>query len=169
MGFKRLHKDALGSVGIGIVALGYLYEARKLPFGSIQRPESGFVPFILGVVLLGLAVILFLGALMSYQDTKGKGINSGGNLDEESITQAVREKKSRMVRVGILVGLLLLYPLILLRLGFLFTTILFLYGSLRVMGHDNKLIAGGISCIMSFLAKFVFEQLGVYFPTGVLW
>lgn len=163
---KRLPQDVLGALGIAVAAVVYLQEARKLPLGSLEKPDSGFVPLLFGTVLLGLCLILVMGALLAPMTRKLVGISteSGSEAKDEN------EAKGNMAgKLGSFIGVLVIYPLALPFLGFTLSTIVLLYVSLRVMGHNNRLIAAGISIAAVLLAKFVFEWLGVYFPQGYLW
>ncbi|MBS3977226.1 MAG: tripartite tricarboxylate transporter TctB family protein [Syntrophomonadaceae bacterium] len=161
---KYMTNNVLGAAGIVLIALIYLYEAWKLPLGSLMRPGIGFAPMLFGTVLIGLCLLLILGELLSPSIRK----KSAPPILENFKTKTREEIKTRQALMGF-IAILLIYPVALNYAGFLISTIPFLYVSLRVMGHENQLVSVGLSVFITFVAWEFFARLGVFLPQGVLW
>ena len=57
-------RDAVGGAGIAVTgAATSVYAAVQYPFGTLSRMDSGFFPFLLGLLLVLFGVILLVSAL----------------------------------------------------------------------------------------------------------
>jgi hypothetical protein len=50
--------DRVGGVALAVIALVWMWEARKLPLGSLQNPGPAYTPMVLAALLLGFAVLV---------------------------------------------------------------------------------------------------------------
>ncbi|MDF2500139.1 MAG: hypothetical protein K0Q77_853 [Anaerosporomusa subterranea] len=149
-----MNKTTLGSIGIAIISIVYLWEANRLPVGSTAAPDIGYVPWLIGWISLGLCVLLVLNVWLAERST------------EAANTQTVDEGVGPgpwIIAAGILV-----YPAFLDNLGFIVGTTPLIYVSLLVMGYRRRWAALGIAILMTGIAYYLFSQwLGVQFPTGL--
>jgi putative tricarboxylic transport membrane protein len=53
-----LTTDRVAGAALTLLALGVLWESRKLPLGSLSRPGPAFMPVVLAVVLLAFGLAL---------------------------------------------------------------------------------------------------------------
>jgi hypothetical protein len=156
----RLSKSAIGALGVGGATLIYLGEAWKLPFGSAHNPDLGFMPIVMGFIVLGLSLALILkDVFWSQPKAKERNLfaekNEGENADF---------RKPLILSVSFLA-----YPLAFTGVGFVLSTIALITVSLRIMEYrgwfGSLLIAVGVTGV----AYFLFGQwLHVNFPRGIL-
>jgi len=155
----KFSRSFLGGIGLGIVALVYLFETFKLPFGSTKSPDMGFVPLLIGVVFLGCCLLLTIVNYCLPNRSESKSI-----LNEEDTKETSDYKKPFLIIIA-----LLLYPLFFVKFGFIISTIPMLYIILRIMQYKtwwNSLLVAVTTIIVIY---FVFAVwLGVYFPAGIL-
>ena len=156
----RISLTARGSLAISFIALLFLVEASKLPFGTIQEPKSGFMPVVVGVALFVLSLALACREI--FFTTK--------QSERESIKETERPKQKSLLTKPFILGLcLLVYPFILERIGFVVTTIPLLYASLRIMKYRNWLSSVIISVVTVGLFYYIFtEWFGIFLPEGIL-
>lgn len=64
LGQKRLGRVAIGVLGV-LVAIGYTYEAFKIPFGRFEQPGPGMYPRGVGLAAIAISIILILEALLT--------------------------------------------------------------------------------------------------------
>lgn len=135
-------------IGVGVCAQGY-----ELEIGTARDPGSGFVIFWVGAVMIGLALIVLLGAL------REKGAAGLWTLWAE-----VRWKK--LVSV---VAALCLYAYAFNGLGFIIATILLLIFLFKAIEPQRWSVAllGAVVCALT--AYLVFQVwLGSQLPRGIL-
>ena len=58
-----------------IVSLLYLYFAHQLSFGSLQNPQSGFLPITIGIIAIILSFILIIKQLRSTKAESAESVN----------------------------------------------------------------------------------------------
>lgn len=150
-----LNKTFLGAGGIGVISSIYWWESKSLPTGTAASPGIGYVPSLLGEVALGLCVLL---AVLTYMGNRGKiGVESNFNAEETGTGP------------WIIASALLLYPILLENLGFIFGTTALTFVSLWVMGYKHKLRALVVAVVMVLISYHIFsEWLSVQFPQGWL-
>lgn len=155
------NKNVIGASGIGAAALLYLYEAYKLPLGRAGMPGIGFVPVIIGAVLLALCVVLIARELI-FPAPRGQA--QADPWEEESEGESTGLKKPILITAAMLA-----FPVALVNLGFLISSAALLFVVLRVMefrGWLGSLIAALLTVA---LAHVIFSLwLNVYFPKGIL-
>lgn len=134
-------------------ALFALSQARGLRFGSIVSPGPGFFPLCLAVALTLVSVGLVARAVREPRAAGGPaaGRRPGGGLKV----------------VGTLAALVV-YALVLERLGFLLATFALLVFFFKALQRQRWLVALGGSVATSLLTYLVFKLwLGVNLPAGV--
>ena len=52
--------DRVGGGALAVIALVWLWEARKLPMGSLQNPGPAYTPVVLAGLLLGFAALVIV-------------------------------------------------------------------------------------------------------------
>jgi hypothetical protein len=50
--------DRVGGGALAAIAVAWLWEARKLPMGTLQNPGPAYTPIVLALLLLGFAVLV---------------------------------------------------------------------------------------------------------------
>lgn len=156
-----LPRGVVGSLVVATIAIVYLQEAIKLPIGSVNTPGMGFVPVLFGTVLLILCVILAGVELLAPRPGRGDMKESVSNLD--------KIKGNDLKRMLGFILSLLLYPIALSCLGFIFATIALLFVSLRIMNYKNWIYSLMAAVVATLAAQFLFVNLlGVSFLTGIL-
>lgn len=146
-------RDLLGSLfwlGISILVC---FESIRSGIGTPHSPGPGFFPFWSGVILGTFAVIL-------------------------SVTSSLKKKWKRKIvdlwkgvewnKVIWVLFSLFLYPLVLLRLGYLITTFGLMVFLLGIMGR-SKVWVQGVSALIITLASYIIFNilLGVQLPKGI--
>lgn len=157
----RLSHNAWGAAGIAVGTLIYLFEARKLPFGSVRNPDIGFMPILIGFLVLGLCLVLLLRELFRPPQDRKKEVDL---FDEEEKEETASLKKPLLLGAAILI-----YPLAFVSLGFLSATVLLTTVSLRVMEYRGWFWSFGIAVSITLSAYLLFGSwLHVNFPKGIL-
>jgi putative tricarboxylic transport membrane protein len=139
------------------ILIGILFCLGGLHYG-IRRsgiPGPGFLPFVTGLVLVALSLILLVSRLLQRKDTAASTVEPmpGG--------QALQ-------RILIVLGALCLYVLILEPMGFMVTTLLFMMALLRLEPRKWMFILlVSISATAFFFVLFK-VLLRVPLPAGVL-
>jgi putative tricarboxylic transport membrane protein len=154
----RVPKSTLTASCIGAVTILYLYEAFQLPFGAARMPDMGFVPVIGGVLVLGICVLL-IGKDWIFPD-QGKpkeGMEEGqSNLGNS--------------RRPLLISLVLIvYPLILVPVGFIPSTTGLMFFCLWIMRFRGWFGSLVIALLATGFAHLLFAVLlHVPLPKGIL-
>ncbi len=137
------------------LGLGQCIESWRLGLGSVSEPESGFMPFVLGLGIIALSTILWVESFLSLKRMPGQKTSAWAEADWRRI---------------LWVSLLLLgYALLLPKLGYLLATFLltvFLLKSGEPMKWPASLLIG---LLTSGLTYWIFGVwLSVPFPRGFL-
>jgi len=120
-----------------------------LHLGTPTQPEPGFFPFICGISLIVLSVVLLLYAWLG----RSTGMQSFGEL----------------WRPGILIMGLFVYSLILDFIGYVVATIMLSTVVLFVMEVKTVWKIGAISLVLSIASYILFDRLlGITLPQGIL-
>jgi putative tricarboxylic transport membrane protein len=120
-----------------------------------EIPGPGFLPFVTGLILVALSLILLLSRLVSKRD--------GGDLAEEPMPRG--EALKRILQA---LGALCLYVLILEPLGFAMTTFLFMVGILRLEPRRWTFIIPAALGATAFFFLLFKVFLRVPLPPGIL-
>ena len=123
----------------------------RLNVGTPSEPGSGFLPFGTGL-LLGVLALVHLAQINFRKAPK-----------EEALLGEVRWKRGACVAAS-----LLLYALLLPRLGYLLTTFLFMAVLFSIYERRKWWVVGGASLLVIALTYLVFHHwLKVQFPVGI--
>ena len=139
------------------IALGVFQcaESISLGLGSVMEPGTGFMPFAMGLVMIGLAVALFF---ESYFEMRKKP------SQKVSLWSEVYWK-----RVVYITAIMLSYAVLLPKLGFLLDTFLvmvFLLKSGEPVKWPAAIVVGALTAVVSYVIFGVW--LNVSFPAGLL-
>jgi putative tricarboxylic transport membrane protein len=141
--------DIIASLFCILIGAAVMAGAARLRLGTPSEPQPGFFPFVSGVVLIVLCMILLLQALSG----RGQGTEAFGEL----------------WRPGILMTGLLIYSVVLDDLGYILATIILSAVVLRVLDTKAWLKLAGISLLLSIGTYFLFDRLlNVSLPGGIL-
>jgi len=152
------NRDLIGSLFWAAVGSGFCVGALQYRLFKGAIPGAGFLPFLAGVVLIGLSLAVFVSAV------RDRRKNAGTAPDERFFPRPESWKK-----VSLALGALLAYWAVLEFLGFLITTYLFLLFLLRVIEPKKWLLAAGTALIATTFAYALFNLwLKVRLPKGML-
>ena len=151
-GNNSLRAEGFVWIGLGIVlCIG----SAKLGLGKLNKPGSGFMPFLTGSLLGLLGLVLTLsGIILEQPKTKGENV-------EIPVKEIGRKKVYTFIA-------LCMYPLLLEPLGFIIATLLLLFSLFKIMEPRKWLVPiliSSLSVILSYLIFYVW--LGVNFPRGI--
>ena len=137
------------------LGLGQCFESWRLGLGSVSEPESGFMPFVLGLGIIALSVILWVESFISRKRMHAQKTSAWADVHWRRI---------------IWVSLLLLgYALLLPKLGYLLATFLLLVFLLKSGEPMKWPVCLLIGLLTSGLTYWVFGVwLSVPFPRGFL-
>ncbi len=138
-----------------VLAIGLCVESLALGLGSVMEPGTGFMPFIMGLVMIVLAVAVFLESHFEIR-----------NLPPKKVSFWADVYWKRVVYIAIL---LLAYAVLLPKLGFLIATFLvmvFLLKSGEPIKWPAAILVGLLTSGISYV---IFDfWLQVSFPRGIL-
>jgi hypothetical protein len=144
----RIAWAVLGAFGVFVV-----YESLQIKYyGSDFGPGPGFFSFWLGVLVVALSVIEIVRTL-------GKRVPLPANFFPA---------KAGVVRIACLLGALTAVVLLLNRLGYSLTMFLFCGFLLRVLGKQPWWLTVVLTLAGSFGTAYIFRQLQVILPGGIL-
>jgi len=135
-----------------VLAQSVCWGAFQLNLGTPSEPASGFLPFGTGL-LLGILALVHLVRITFWKPEK-----------KEPFLGEIRWKRGACV-----VASLLLYVLLLSRLGYLLTTFFFMAVLFSIYERKKWWVVGGSSLLVIALTYLVFHHwLKVQFPVGFL-
>lgn len=141
--------DIVGSFFGTFIGVAVMIGAIRLRLGTPSEPQPGFFPFVAGVILVVLCVILLLRAFSG----RGEGADPFGELWRPAI-----------LAIG-----LFTYSLLLDSMGYIIATIILSLVVLRVLDTKTWLKLVAISLILSIGTYFLFDRLlDVPLPRGIL-
>jgi putative tricarboxylic transport membrane protein len=142
------HPDRIGGLVLCAIGAICLWAASPLPFGKLSAPDAGFFPLSLSAMLLVCGVVLFASSFRSVPEA----------LDF-----------SRRTWLVILAAVaLILYAVLLERVGFVLCTIAVLFLLMRAYGQLSWTMSALLAVTSVVLVYFLFIQLGVPLPRGPL-
>jgi putative tricarboxylic transport membrane protein len=137
------------------LGLGQCFESWRLGLGTVSEPESGFMPFVLGLVIILLAGLLFLESYVAWKHAPAR---------KGSLWAEVHWRRILWVSL-----LLLGYSLLLPKIGYLVATFLltvFLLRGAEPMKWVTTLVIGFLTSVITYYVFGVW--LSVPFPRGIL-
>ncbi len=146
--------DQVTAIVLLVGSLVLMRESRKLPASGTFGPGPEFLPFWLGVLMAGLAVLLFLQAR--------RRAPAGG-------ASRVFPGLRALVPIGATLVSLAVYILILEWLGFLLATGLLTAFLLGVVERERWRVTLGVAVANAITLQLIFRTLlGVSLPKGIL-
>jgi len=146
---KRNWGDIIGSLILILIGTGVIIGSIRLHVGTPTNPQPGFFPFLGGMILVGLSMILLAYGWLGH----GKGIEAFGEVRRPAIL---------VVAMGIYVGILD-------HLGYVPATLLIALVILRVLGVRSWKVLGLASVLLAGGTYLLFARLlGIELPAGVL-
>jgi putative tricarboxylic transport membrane protein len=146
-------KDSISALFWLFLSVLILEEGRKLPFGTPSHPMPGFVPFILGIIL-GILSLLLLGKSLFRGEKEEFRLLSGGK---------------GLGRVGLTLGALLVYYLLLEPVGFLLVAFLLVFVLIKFIEPQRWIYSIWVSALVSLCAYFLFQViLKANLPQGIM-
>jgi putative tricarboxylic transport membrane protein len=145
---RRL-SDILGSLFFALIGIGTAIEAIKLRVGTATEPQPGFFPFLGGVVITILSMVLFS------QAWRGKSAGS--------------QMFGDLWRPAFLILGLFFYISVLDFLGYILSTTILCAIVLRIMDTKRWWVLIGVSLILSIGTYGLFDRLlSMPLPCGIL-
>lgn len=131
----------------GVFAIGGLHQ------GLVRMgiPGPGSLPFIVGLILIGLSFIVFFQALFSKSAPKEKFF----------------PQQSSLPKLILALISLFIYGFLLKPIGFVLTTFIFLIFVLRLIGHERWIAVVSFSLLTAVLSYLLFTALQVELPKGI--
>ena len=146
---SAMRHDRVTSVLLFLFGIFVCVQASHLETGHVHNPGPGFIPLLAGALLGGLSLVIFLQSFLRKEKISsfGKGWFKG----------------------AVVVGSLIIYTLVLEKLGFLITTFIFLLLTLlsfKPRRMRGALLVSLLTVIISYLVLSVW--LKVQLPKGIL-
>ena len=142
---------ALCWVGLSIFVAVF---SHRLGLGNFQNPGPGLMPFLVGMALLLASTFMVVRSFLDMGKRNGIA------------RKAVAGRRS-FWKVGLVLGSLFAYGVVLEKLGYLLSTSLLLVFLFRIAGSKSwrSIVAASVlSVVLTFL---VFNVLGLRFPLGI--
>lgn len=139
--------DRLAGAGLALLALGVIWENRKLPMGTFHEPGPGYMPLLLAILLLFFSILILAAA--------------GGTPRLEAMAWTEWRHAAAILGVCFFAGLALE------RLGFRLTIVVALAFLLKIVERKGWVATAAFSLGMAFGTFFLFETvLRVPLPRG---
>lgn len=148
--------DKVSSIFWMVFGIIVLYSSYHLKIGTLAHPGPGFLPFLSGLILCVISLIVFLRGWKHVHDPK---------------TNRIKQLWAGMnwPKTIIITGALLFYTFILTHLGFLLSTILLLIFLFRIVEPVRWFVAVGGGLIATFVSYAIFVLwLQVQLPRGII-
>ena len=136
------------------LSLFVIISSYHLELGNFQDPGPGLMPFLTGVVLLLLSSIILVASFLG----------SPGRSDSETVKDPAR---TSFLKVGSVFGSLVIYALILEKIGYLVATSLLLIFLFKIAGSRKwrtVLLSSVLTVVITYL---FFTSFGLRFPKGI--
>jgi putative tricarboxylic transport membrane protein len=143
------------------IGVGVIFCAGALKYGLLRHgmPGAGLFPFMAGIVLIGLALVLLVSALRSRREEASRATTEHRFFPEEDSWK----------RLSLALIVLVAYGVALEHLGFLIVTFVFMVLLLRFVEPERWITALGIAFIATASSYIIFRVwLGVPLPVGIL-
>jgi putative tricarboxylic transport membrane protein len=138
--------------GLFWLGFGAVFTIGGLQQGLVRQgiPGPGSLPFLVGLILMGLSIVIFVQALLSSSSAKAKFFPR-----EDSFSKLV---------LALLA--LFIYGFFLKPAGFVLTTFVFLFFVLRWVGREGWISTLFFSLLTAVLSYLLFTALQVELPRG---
>jgi putative tricarboxylic transport membrane protein len=158
MTYIKKAKDLFSGLFLFVLGFFLAFGSARLSVWSRFGPSEGFFPLLIAVILMGFSLIIIVKSLNLTQEEK-----------KEKIPDKVEKEIADVFKVSSYIVVIILYGLLLEKVGFLITSILFLFISLKYVekqGWKMTILVGLASIITSY---FLFVHLlGVLLPKGIV-
>ncbi len=140
------------------LGFGVLFLIGAVQQGLIRKgiPGPGFLPFIVGAILVFLSLLVFISALLK--------------KPEEKTNEKTRffPEKGGFLKISLSIGALFAYGVALLHAGFILTTFVFMLFMSRLIEPRKWVTVFILAILTAVLSYLLFFALEVQLPTGVL-
>ena len=138
--------------GIFWIGFGAVFTIGGLQQGLVRQgiPGPGSLPFVVGLILIGLASVIFVQALLSSSSLK--------------IRFFPRDDSFARLMLALLA--IFIYGFFLKPAGFVLTTFVFLFFVLRWVGREKWITVFSFSLLTAVLSYLLFSALQVELPRG---
>lgn len=134
--------------------MGFVIGGLKLGFGHFGAPGPGFLPTLIGGILAGLSLGLFVKSVLVKAELEG--------------TASFWKEKGSWRKVSFTLLSLILYLALLNYLGYMLTTFLFLGYLIKFIGKRGWVLSIFVSILATLVSYNVFSRwLGVPLPSGI--
>ena len=141
--------DIGSSIFLMALAGFMVWQSEKLSLGRPLAPGPGFFPFCLGLLLIGIALIIFVQGLRGSPGVRETGLKRG--------------------RVVLALAALFAYQFLLEPLGYLLSTFLLMFLFLKMMAKKAWWFVPAVACLISLSSYILFKiWLKVFLPSGLL-
>jgi len=140
----------------------YIAGSSRLSFGTAEQPGPGFIPTILGLVMIVLSALYLVPQIL--RGTARGNAGGAGSGKQEGSGGSIIPRKSLAILVGLALFVLAFKPL-----GFLLTSISLLFAMFRITGYRNWAWSLGVAVISTAISYLLFVTwLKVPLPDGFL-
>jgi large-conductance mechanosensitive channel len=151
-------KEVFSSAFLLIFGLFLAFKSVQLSLWSKFGPDEGFFPLAVAIIIIGLSLFLFI---KSFFFTRGREKKKG--------SEEQPEKGVTIFKISAYTILMLVYGLLMERVGFLITSVLFIFPIVKFVEKQSwkiTLLVGFGSIITSYILFVHF--LGVPLPRGFI-
>jgi putative tricarboxylic transport membrane protein len=142
-----------------LLGAGFCAGSFKLKIGTLQNPGAGFIPFLVGTLLIGFGLIMFLSTRW------GPWARSERKETGNSGTRSFKDFFIPSATLLILLG----YVLLLESLGFLLSSVIFLFLLFKISDPRKWLLPIALSVTTVIISYLLFSVwLKGQFPRGIL-
>ena len=145
-----MNADRVSGVVLFLFALAVAWEARRLPFGTINAPDSGFFPLSLAVALALLSGLIVLSTWLPETDAAAMPSWQGAG------------------RVLVAVATMGAYVAVIDWLGYLLATALVMLVLLRGIERLKWRMSVAVTVVSVVASYLLFRRLGVPLPSGIV-
>lgn len=146
--------DRISSIIFLIIAVIVIWQSAIIPMGRISKPGPGFLPFWVGIILAGLSAYLWVQSARHKSPLVKIPFLSGEGRWQDVLWTA-----------GFLLGFTFLVEI----LGFVITTLLFLFLIFRLVGKQKWWIVLTGTILVTLSVYVIFKVcLQVQLPVGLL-
>lgn len=166
MYFKK-YRDIVAGV-IFLVVAAILYTSSFSIITSIPgRLGAEFMPQVVAWTMAGLSMILIVSGLRPLLKKKSAGVDSSGEMNPD---EQMREASERIQTI-LMLSVVAVYIILLNILGFVFSSMLFLFVMISIMSNQKKkrYWLYGILAILSSIVVYYFFRVvfHLYLPPGL--